>query len=124
MRLLQPFSDLHLKSKEERNGLRLASLSSPAWGSALADDSHIQLDNTAQVNFQMDYTNSSVCLYTTTVRVRVRLLSPVQTQLAGCSQDVDHALSPQLLAQDGSGDEAASSADSSTAGAKMWVFVG
>lgn len=39
----------------------------------------------------------------------------VQTELAGCSQDVDHTLSPQLLAQDGGGDEAASSPDSSTA---------
>lgn len=46
-------------------------------------------------------------------------MSPVQTELAGCSQDVDHTLSPQLLAQDGGGDEAASSPDSSTAG-KYW----
>lgn len=43
-------------------------------------------------------------------------MSPVQTELAGCSQDVDPTLSPQLLAQDGGGDEAASSPDSSTAG--------
>lgn len=42
-------------------------------------------------------------------------MSPVQTELAGRSQDVDHALSSQLLAQDGGGDEAASSPDSSTA---------
>lgn len=41
--------------------------------------------------------------------------SPVQTELAGGSQDVNHTFSPQLLAQDGGGDEAASSTNSSTA---------
>lgn len=41
---------------------------------------------------------------------------PVQTQLAHGPQDVRHALGPQLLAQDGGGDEAASSTNTSAAG--------
>lgn len=40
---------------------------------------------------------------------------PVQTELTHCPQDVRHALSPQLLAKDGGGDEAASSTNTSTA---------
>lgn len=46
-------------------------------------------------------------------------VSPVQTELAGSSQDVNHTFSPQLLAQDGGGDEAASSTNSSTAEKKL-----
>lgn len=45
-------------------------------------------------------------------------ISPVQTELAGGPQDVDHALSPQLFAQDGGGDEAACSTNPSTEKAK------
>lgn len=46
-------------------------------------------------------------------------ISPVQTELAGGSQDVNYTLSPQLLAQDGGGNEAASSTNSSTV-KKSW----
>lgn len=45
-------------------------------------------------------------------------ISPVQTELAGGSQDVDHTLSPQLLAQDGGGNKTAGSPNSSTADTK------
>lgn len=50
---------------------------------------------------------------------KAKNISPVQTELAGGSQDVDHALGPQLLAQDGGGDEAAGPTDSSTADKKL-----
>lgn len=43
-------------------------------------------------------------------------ISPVQTELAGGSQDVNHTFSPQLLAQDRGGNEATSSTNSSTEG--------
>lgn len=46
-------------------------------------------------------------------------ISPVQTELAGGSQDVNYTLSPQLLGQDGGGDEAASSTNSSTVKKKL-----
>lgn len=45
----------------------------------------------------------------------LRFRSPVQTELAHRPQDVHHALSPQLLAKDGGGDEAASSTNPSAA---------
>lgn len=45
----------------------------------------------------------------------LKFTSPVQTELTHCPQDVRHALSPQLLAKDGGGDEAASSTNTSTA---------
>lgn len=45
----------------------------------------------------------------------LRFRSPVQTELAHRPQDVYHALSPQLLAKDGGGDEAASSTNPSAA---------
>lgn len=45
----------------------------------------------------------------------LRFMSPVQTELAHCPQDVRHTLTPQLLAKDGGGDEAASSTNTSTA---------
>lgn len=51
--------------------------------------------------------------------MKVKDILPVQTELGGRSKDVHHALSPQLLAQDGGGDEAASSANSSTAEKKL-----
>lgn len=61
------------------------------------------------------------------VWMRAKDISPVQTELGGRSQDVHHALSPQLLAQDGGGDEAACSANSSTAdrscrGRDVWIW--
>lgn len=45
----------------------------------------------------------------------LRFRSPVQTELAHGPQDVYHALSPQLLAKDGGGDEAAGSTNPSAA---------
>lgn len=45
----------------------------------------------------------------------LRFRSPVQTELAHRPQDVYHALSPQLLAKDGGGDEAAGSTNPSAA---------
>lgn len=45
----------------------------------------------------------------------LKFTSPVQTELTHCPQDVRHALSPQLLAKDGGGNEAASSTNTSTA---------
>lgn len=58
--------------------------------------------------------------------MKAKDILPVQTELGGRSQDVHHTLSPQLLAQDGGGDEAASSANSSTAdkscrGRDIWI---
>lgn len=44
-----------------------------------------------------------------------KVTSPVQTELAHRPQDVHHTLSPQLLAQNGGGDEAASSTNTSAA---------
>lgn len=44
---------------------------------------------------------------------------PVQTELAHGPQDVRHALGSQLLAQDGGGDEAASSTDTGAAGKEI-----
>lgn len=45
----------------------------------------------------------------------LKFSSPVQTELAHRPQDVYHALSPQLLAKDGGGDEAAGSTNPSAA---------
>lgn len=42
-------------------------------------------------------------------------MSPVQTELAHRPQDVRHTLCPQLLAQDGGGDEATSPTNTSAA---------
>lgn len=53
--------------------------------------------------------------------IRAKNISPVQTELAGGSQDVNHTFSPQLLAQDGGGDEAASPTNSGTEGMQNGV---
>lgn len=50
----------------------------------------------------------------------LKFTSPVQTELTHCPQDVRHALSPQLLAKDGGGDEAASPTNTSTAD-RIWT---